>query len=216
MFYRVPSTDGKTTSALDVNLVYSKFLFVTLKAHARARTRLRDAGSCIARGFFNDFHANGSPNPPSNETVQFLEATTPRQCNDGPGVALRHRRPRMARPAGSPLVAVLGLPPHNLAGGLDPRWQAGQGSSCGSRRAMSSRVCLNLTSWSAAVPDEPAGSGSAQCSRVALAPRMAGQTSSAHSVTMVSTVAGSMLSTCLDRWVEISIPSSAIAATASG
>lgn len=53
MFYRVPGSDGKTKSSLDVNLVYSKFLFVTLKEHARARTRLQDAGSCIARGFFN-------------------------------------------------------------------------------------------------------------------------------------------------------------------
>ena len=50
MFYRVPGSDGKTKSSLDVNLVYSKFLFVTLKEHARARTRLQDAGSCIARG----------------------------------------------------------------------------------------------------------------------------------------------------------------------
>ena len=84
MFYRVPGSDGKTKSSLDVNLVYSKFLFVTLKEHARARTRLQDAGSCIARGFFNDFHADGSPNPSSsNETVQFLKATSTRQCNDG-------------------------------------------------------------------------------------------------------------------------------------
>ncbi len=84
MYYRVPSPDGQARSALDANLVYSKFLFVTLRREdTRARARLREAGSCIARGFFNDFHANGSPNPPSNETVQFLVAPTPRCCNDG-------------------------------------------------------------------------------------------------------------------------------------
>ena len=95
MFYRVPGSDGKTKSSLDVNLVYSKFLFVTLKEHARARTRLQDAGFRIARGFFNDFHADGSPNPSSsNETVQFLKATSTRQCNDGLLSAEKYR-PRL-------------------------------------------------------------------------------------------------------------------------
>lgn len=84
MYYRVPGTNGETTSALDANLVYSKFLFVTLRREdARARATLREAGSCIARGFVNDFHANGSPNLPSHETVQFLVAATPPRCSDG-------------------------------------------------------------------------------------------------------------------------------------
>ncbi len=84
MYYRVPDTNGETASALDKNLMHSKFLFVTLRREdARARATLRRAGSCIARGFFNDFHADESPNPPSNETVQFLAAATPRPCNDG-------------------------------------------------------------------------------------------------------------------------------------
>ena len=70
--------------ALNANLVYSKFLFVTLRREdTRARATLREAGSCIARGFFNDFNATGSSNPPSNETVQFLVAATPPRCNDG-------------------------------------------------------------------------------------------------------------------------------------
>ena len=84
MYYRVPGTNGETTSALNANLAYSKFLFVTLRREGtRARATLREAGSCIARGFFNDFHANEGPNPSSNETVQFLVAATPPRCNDG-------------------------------------------------------------------------------------------------------------------------------------
>ena len=72
------------TGALGANLVYSKFLFVTLRCDdARARARVREAGACIARGFFNDFHANGTPATQSNETIQFLVASTPRRCHDG-------------------------------------------------------------------------------------------------------------------------------------
>ena len=70
--------------ALGANLVYSKFLFVTLQCDdTRVRARVREAGACIARGFFNDFHANGTPNTQSNETIQFVVASTPRRCNDG-------------------------------------------------------------------------------------------------------------------------------------
>lgn len=79
--------------ALNANLVYSKFLFVTLRREdTRARATLREAGSCIARGFFNDFHATGSPNPRSNETVQFLVAATP---------AAVQRRPAVGRVCGA-------------------------------------------------------------------------------------------------------------------
>jgi len=67
-----------------VNLVYSKFLFVTLaQDDTRSRARLREAGGCIARGFFNEFHANGTPSNRSNETIQFLACPTPGQYNDG-------------------------------------------------------------------------------------------------------------------------------------
>ena len=72
------------TGALGANLMYSKFLFVTLRCdEAQARARVREAGACIARGFFNDFHGNGTPTTRSNETIQFLVASTPRRCNDG-------------------------------------------------------------------------------------------------------------------------------------
>ena len=50
---------------------------------ARARARIREAATCIARGFFNDFHGNGTPNTQSNETIQFLGSETPRLCRAG-------------------------------------------------------------------------------------------------------------------------------------
>ena len=78
------SSDGDGNGALGANLLYSKFLFVTLgRDDAKARARVREAGACIGRGFFNDFHGNETPNTRSNETIQFLVASTPRLCNDG-------------------------------------------------------------------------------------------------------------------------------------
>ena len=75
---------GNGNGTLGANLVYSKFLFVTLEHHdAKARARIREAGTCIGRGFFNEFHGNGTANMRSNETIQFLVASTPRQCSDG-------------------------------------------------------------------------------------------------------------------------------------
>ena len=76
------SSDGN--GALGANLEYSKFLFVTLQRDdTGARARVREAGVCIGRGFFNDFHVDGAPDTRSNETIQFLVASTPRRCNDG-------------------------------------------------------------------------------------------------------------------------------------
>ena len=71
------SSDGN--GALGANLEYSKFLFVTLQRDdTGARARVREAGVCIGRGFFNDFHVDGAPDTRSNETIQFLVASTPR------------------------------------------------------------------------------------------------------------------------------------------
>ncbi len=82
--YQHAQTNGNGSSALGANLVFSKFLFVTLaQDDTRSRARLREAGGCIARGFFNEFHANGTPSTRSNETIQFLSCPTPGQCNDG-------------------------------------------------------------------------------------------------------------------------------------
>ena len=82
MFHGRNNGDGN--GALGANLMYSKFLFVTLgRDDAKARARIREAGACIGRGFFNEFHGDGTPNKRSNETIQFLVAPTLRRCNDG-------------------------------------------------------------------------------------------------------------------------------------
>lgn len=74
-----PSGNGNGQAAV-ANLAYTKFLFVTpRRLDDAAGTRLRAAGSLIARGFFNDFDIDGaSPGlaaPRDNqvfETIQFL------------------------------------------------------------------------------------------------------------------------------------------------
>jgi hypothetical protein len=60
-------------SNLGVNLAFTKFLFVTpARDDDAARTRLRGAGSIVARGFFNDFEAEGARDTAPHETIQFL------------------------------------------------------------------------------------------------------------------------------------------------
>lgn len=61
------------TNHLGVNLAYTKFIFVTPgEEDAVARTRLRAAGSAVARGFFNDFETEGTHDSPSHDTIQFF------------------------------------------------------------------------------------------------------------------------------------------------
>lgn len=61
------------TNHLGVNLAFTKFLFITpSRDDDAARTRLRSAGSIIARGFFNDFETEGGRDTPPHETIQFL------------------------------------------------------------------------------------------------------------------------------------------------
>ena len=65
--------NGANGSNLGVNLAFTKFLFVTpSRDDDAARTRLRAAGSVVARGFFNDFEAEGGRDTPPHETIQFL------------------------------------------------------------------------------------------------------------------------------------------------
>lgn len=75
----VPSINGNNNH-LGVNLAFTKFLFITPRRDDEAsRARLRAAGSIIARGFFNDFDADGARDTQPLETIQYLvgEAPTP-------------------------------------------------------------------------------------------------------------------------------------------
>lgn len=60
---------------LGVNLAFTKFLFVIpRKRDESTTTRLRAAGGMVARGFFNDFDADGTRDMQPHETIQFLVA----------------------------------------------------------------------------------------------------------------------------------------------
>jgi hypothetical protein len=63
---------GFAGNHLGVNLAYTKFFFVTPSRDDEAtRMKLRAASSVVARGFFNDFDAEGRDTPP-HETIQFM------------------------------------------------------------------------------------------------------------------------------------------------
>jgi hypothetical protein len=65
------ATNGNGTNHLGVNLAFTKFIFVTpARDDDAARTRLRTAGGLVARGFFNDFEAEGRET--AQEAIQFL------------------------------------------------------------------------------------------------------------------------------------------------
>ncbi len=55
-----------------VNLTYTKFLFVMVRDDEAIGARLRTAGASIARGFFNDFDADGARDVQAHETIQFF------------------------------------------------------------------------------------------------------------------------------------------------
>lgn len=64
--------NGFSGNHLGVNVAYTKFLFVTPARDDEAtRARLRAAGGSVARGFFNDFDAEGRDSPP-HETIQYF------------------------------------------------------------------------------------------------------------------------------------------------
>ena len=63
------------TNHLGVNLSFTKFLFVTPRQDDdAAHANMRQAGACIARGFFNDFDAESGHDAPPHETIQFMLA----------------------------------------------------------------------------------------------------------------------------------------------
>jgi hypothetical protein len=75
--------NGFAGNNLGVNLAYTKFFFVTPGRDDEAtRVKLRAAAGIVARGFFNDFEAEGRDAPP-HETIQFLIRAD--QADPGPG-----------------------------------------------------------------------------------------------------------------------------------
>lgn len=66
------------TNSTGVNLSFTRFLFIIpRKDDDVVGTRVRQAGSTIARGFFNSFDADPSRDGQPHETIQFLVADTP-------------------------------------------------------------------------------------------------------------------------------------------
>ena len=64
--------NGFAGNHLGVNMAYTKFFFVTpVRDDEVARAKLRAAAGIVARGYFNDFEAEGRDAPP-HETIQFL------------------------------------------------------------------------------------------------------------------------------------------------
>jgi len=70
------ATNGQSgPNHLGVNLSFTKFLFVTPRQDDDgAHAKMRQAGACIARGFFNDFDAESGHDAPPHETIQFMLA----------------------------------------------------------------------------------------------------------------------------------------------
>jgi hypothetical protein len=65
------------------NLSYTKFLFIVPRRDDEAAlAKLRAAGSQMARGYFNDFEAEGGRESP-RETIQFLVAEGDRHADSG-------------------------------------------------------------------------------------------------------------------------------------
>jgi hypothetical protein len=77
------------TNHLGVNLSFTKFLFVTpLREDDGTMAKLRAIGATVARGFFNDFEADGTREGVIQDSIQFLSTGCP--------AATFCRRPRFA------------------------------------------------------------------------------------------------------------------------
>ena len=72
---------------LGANLAFTKFLFVISRDDDAIGTRLRSTGGLIARGFFNDFDADGARDVQPHETIHFLIADRERPEDGGLGAA---------------------------------------------------------------------------------------------------------------------------------
>jgi hypothetical protein len=62
--------------AATVSQAFTRFMFIVARDQGESfLTRLRAAGVAVARGFFNDFDADGARESQSHEAIQFLVAT---------------------------------------------------------------------------------------------------------------------------------------------
>jgi hypothetical protein len=76
------------SAQVGTNLSYTKFLFLILaKEDEAVFSRVRNAGSLVARGFFNDFDADGSRDVQPRETIQFLITDRELTSDGGIGAA---------------------------------------------------------------------------------------------------------------------------------
>jgi hypothetical protein len=70
--------------ATDVNLAFTKFLFIVPRREDEAvAVRIRTAGGIVARGFFNDFDVDGTRDGQPHETIQFLVAEGDHHADSG-------------------------------------------------------------------------------------------------------------------------------------
>lgn len=69
---------GIGSNHLGVNLSYTKFLFITPRGDDEATlAKLRGVATTVARGYFNDFEAQGARDGSSQDTIQFLASGCP-------------------------------------------------------------------------------------------------------------------------------------------
>jgi hypothetical protein len=70
------------------NLAFTKFVFLLpYQEDAATLLKIRNAGSNISRGFFNDYDADGSRDVQPQETIQFLQSDAPSEGRQGIGAA---------------------------------------------------------------------------------------------------------------------------------
>jgi hypothetical protein len=81
---------AQASPQVGANLSFTKFMFVIVRRDDEAVvSRLRAAGSTLARGFFNDFEADGTRDSQPHETIQFLIAEGEMHADSGIAAA-RH------------------------------------------------------------------------------------------------------------------------------
>jgi len=82
------TTASNGANGIGANLTFTKFVFILpYQDDAATLLKLRNAGSNICRGFFNDYDADGTRDAQPQETIQFLQAEGPSMGRQGIGAA---------------------------------------------------------------------------------------------------------------------------------